>query len=81
MNENDAAKIVMETISELFSVPLSEISKSTTAMDIDGWDSLSHTDLILLLEEKIDKNLPLDKIQECENVGDLVDVVGLTVGA
>lgn len=56
------------------------IERSTSSADIDGWDSLSHSLLILAVEEEFGIDLPLDKTFELQNVGELVDLLE-TVGA
>jgi len=43
-------------------------------MDVDGWDSLTHTELILLIEDEIGRPLQISQVMECENVGDLIEV-------
>lgn len=73
MTESFAAKII-DLIASVFKVPATGITKDTVALDVDGWDSLTHTELILMIEEMIDRQLPLGDVMECENVGDLIEV-------
>lgn len=76
MNESTFNKIV-DIISQHFMVPREAISAETTALDIDGWDSVSHTMLILEIEEQLGVSIPPEKIGKLKNVGDLVDAVDL----
>ena len=45
-------KKIDNIISEIFLIKLEEISDDLTADDIDGWDSLSHMQLISEVEKK-----------------------------
>jgi acyl carrier protein len=54
------------------------ISRSTTAKEINGWDSLSHAVLILNIESEFNIELPLEQTLELDSVGDLVDLISRT---
>jgi acyl carrier protein len=54
---------------------LTSISRSSTANDVPGWDSLSHAILILNIESEFNIELPLEKTLELQNVGDLADLI------
>jgi acyl carrier protein len=56
-------------IREVFADPTLEVDAGTTALDIPGWDSLSHTILILAVEERFD--VRLDPEIEFADVGEL----------
>lgn len=71
---DDFYQKIVSIISSLFNVSADEISSETVAMDVDGWDSLTHTELILLIEEEIGRPLQISQVMECENVGDLIEV-------
>lgn len=65
-----------KVVSDTFRVPPSvPITPATTSADIDGWDSLSHTMLIMNVEEAFGIDLPLEEIIELENLGALAEVV------
>lgn len=65
-----------QVVVETFRVPASVvITPSTNSADIEGWDSLSHTMLIMNVEETFGIDLPLEEIIELENLGALADVV------
>lgn len=65
-------KVVIET----FRVPAGiAINRETTSADIDGWDSLSHSLLIMNVEEAFGIDLPFDRVYELQNVGELADLV------
>jgi acyl carrier protein len=48
-----------------------------TAHEVDRWDSLSHIDMILLVEEAFRIRFRTREIGDLKNVGDLVRVIGI----
>jgi len=58
----------------------STISRSTTASDVKGWDSLSHAMLVLEVEQEFGVDLPLDRTYALANAGELADLVRETLG-
>lgn len=57
---------------ELFNAPALEISEATTARDVAGWDSVSHIDLICMVEDGFGINLTTREVANLANVGDLI---------
>ncbi|HLO25155.1 MAG TPA: acyl carrier protein [Geobacteraceae bacterium] len=51
------------------------ITRKTTADDIDGWDSLSHMNLVAAVELKFNVRFALGELQALRNVGEMVDLV------
>jgi len=66
---------VKEAISILFPSFDGDITENTTASDVDGWDSVSHVQLIFLLEDLTGKSIDLGKSVEVKSVGDLVNLI------
>jgi acyl carrier protein len=67
---------VMQTV---FTVPQGyTVTRETSAVDVGGWDSLSHSLFILAVEDEFGVDLPLDKTYEMQNIGDLVDLISET---
>jgi acyl carrier protein len=48
------------------------IGPATTANDIDGWDSLSHVNLILAIEARFKIRFTQKELMTLKNVGDLL---------
>lgn len=80
MTEDELMKIVASTIEDTFMVDASEVTRETVAIDIPGWDSLSHIILLSNIEEAIGKEIPLEDA-EFENVGDLVNFIHVSLGS
>lgn len=65
------ARIIRDTIG-CGPVP---ITRTTRAMDVRGWDSLSHTMILMNLEDGFGVQLPMDRVLRLATVGDLVDLI------
>lgn len=51
------------------------VTESTTAADIDGWDSLTHISLISAVEDEFDVTFDMRAVQGLKNVGDMADLI------
>ena len=51
------------------------LSPSTTAADIDGWDSVGHLNLIVSIESRMKIKFKTTEIDNLHNVGDLAGVL------
>lgn len=74
MKNEEVMEIVSSAIEDTFMVDASEISRDTVAMDISGWDSLSHTILLSNIEDALDQTLAIDDL-DFNDVGELVDSI------
>ena len=73
------SKDVIDRLADLiratFSQPRAKIDRDTVAEDIPGWDSLSHTILLLSVEEIFGARL--SESVTYANVGELADAIAL----
>ena len=51
------------------------INSSTTAQDVDGWDSLAHIRLIVEIEKSFGLRFSAAEISEVENVGQMTELI------
>lgn len=58
-----------------------QLSRSTTASDVPGWDSLAHVRLILAVEKAFGVKFSAAQVTKLKNVGDLVDLIQSKTGA
>ena len=52
-----------------------DITRETTANDVEDWDSLTHMDLIVSIEGELKIKFALGDLLRLENVGDLLDLI------
>lgn len=76
---NSTLDRVAGVIRETFGVDDIDVMPETVAEDVPGWDSLSHTILILSLEEAFGIELPADT-RGFANLGELVATIDRLVG-
>ena len=51
------------------------VNDSTTANDIDGWDSLEQVNLIVEIENEFGIKFNIKQVDEMKNVGDMVNAI------
>jgi acyl carrier protein len=65
-----------ETLNQIFRMVFDddsiEIAPEMTANDVDGWDSLSHINLITAIESKFNFRFTQKELMKQKNVGDLI---------
>lgn len=62
---------LQDVFREIFDDETLVVTDSTTADDIDGWDSVAHVSLIFAVEERFGVRLPDDQIGDVADVGAL----------
>ena len=51
------------------------LKRTTTAGDVEGWDSLSHVNIIVAIEKEFKIRFDLAELKPLQNVGALLDLV------
>lgn len=64
-----------QVMGRMFNVPPDTITEATRAVDVKGWDSLSHLILLTGLEKKFDVELPAGRAHAAQDVGELVALI------
>lgn len=72
INKNTTFDKVCAVISSELSCAAADLRSSTTAEDVDGWDSLAHARLIMALEDQLNIRFPGEKLFDLDCIGDLV---------
>lgn len=70
---------IIAKVEEIFREELEKedlvLTDETTADDVDGWDSLSHVQLVAAMEEAFGIEFKSREILSWDNVGDLIDCI------
>lgn len=79
MTPQEAFEKVKVVIADTFDHPINQITPATTSLDIDGWDSLQHTILMIRLENQF--GVPMtEEIAESANVGEMAERISRHLG-
>ncbi|QDZ08073.1 acyl carrier protein [Sphingomonas panacisoli] len=77
MEQSRAA--ILETIQgiveSVLGVPGVAMTEDTTAQDVDGWDSLTHVQIIVAIEQHYNIRFSFSEVAQLENAGSLIDAV------
>lgn len=71
---------IEQVIHQTFGDSSVEVNRDTIAEDVPGWDSLSHTIFVLMLEDAFGITLPPDT-NLFANIGELADAIETLVSA
>jgi acyl carrier protein len=75
MDRQEITAKVQDVMCDVFDIDDLHISDSTSADDIDEWDSLSHIRFMITLERLFGFKFLNEEIAELKDVGDLVTVI------
>ena len=70
-DERDALREVIEALGSVAKVP-GPVTMETRILQDLNLDSVAVMDLVMLLEERFDTVIPMDRLAEIETIGDLV---------
>lgn len=70
---------ILKRVEEIFREELAQsdivLTDETTAEDVEGWDSLSHVQLVAVMEDAFGIEFSSREILSWDNVGDLIDSI------
>ena len=66
---------ISDIIRDVTQNPTATITETSTASDIEGWDSLSHIYIIAEIEDAFDIRMTAQEGGNARNVGDLLRIV------
>ena len=75
MTRDSVLEIIIKICKDVFENEHLTITDSTSANDIDEWDSLAHLSLVTEIMKAFSVQLTLDDINTCTNIGELADAV------
>jgi len=62
-------------IADFFGADEHALTRESSAADVDGWDSIGHTMLILDIERAFDIQLTDQAAAQVNNIGELADLI------
>lgn len=75
MDRETLRNTLSEIFSETFNSPGLVATDELTAANVDGWDSVTHIDMICNVEDKLGITFNTGDIARLANVGQLIDVI------
>ena len=70
---------IFKQLTEIFEDVIDEgtivLAESTTSGDVEGWDSLTHIQLIVAIEKRFGVRFTSDELMSWKNVGEMVDCI------
>lgn len=80
MNREEVFSKVADICKSVFEDDNLQVSESTTAEDIEAWDSLTHLTLVSELEEAFEVSFTLEEVTGKKNLGELVTALMNHIG-
>lgn len=75
MERNEYLEKINEIAKDVFDNDDVVITEASTADDVDGWDSLTHLELMTELEAEYRIKFTMSEIQNLADVGELIDCI------
>jgi len=73
MDKTTALRQVEEIFRDILDDDEIVLTPETTADDVEGWDSLSHIQLIVAIEKRFKIKFTAREIMSWQNVGEMID--------
>lgn len=75
MSREEIYKELDEVFQDVFDDEDIHVEDSTTADDIEDWDSLEHINLVVAIENKFGIKFNMNEVTSLKNVGEMVDII------
>lgn len=75
MTEQEIYDKLNEVFQDIFDDDSITVSASTTADDIEDWDSLEHIRLIAAVERRFGVRFKMGEVSSMKNVGEMVSII------
>ena len=76
MNKTEIFEKLNEIFRDVFDDESITVTESTTAADIEDWDSLSHIMLLSAIEDEFGIKFDMKAVQGLKNVGAMAELIG-----
>lgn len=75
MNREEIYARLAKSFETVFGASPATLNDQTTARDVEGWDSVSHIDMICEIEDGFGITFTTGEVAGLENVGQLVNLI------
>ncbi len=75
MEQTETIHMLDEVFQKVLDDPSIKLTASTTAEDVEGWDSLNHIIIIVEIERRFGIKFQAAEMEELKNVGELADLI------
>lgn len=75
MKREEVYERLNKVFREVFDDETIELEDTTTADDIEDWDSFEHINLVVAVENEFSFKIPMGKVITMKNVGEMVDII------
>ena len=75
MNTNEIIPRLNEVFRDVFGDSSISVTTSTTADDIDDWDSIEHINLIGAVEAEFGMRFKMREVSGMKNVGEMINII------
>ena len=72
---NDIYERLNRVFREVFNDDTITVNASTTAADIDDWDSLTHIQLIAAVEDEFGVKFSMKQVSSIKNEGEMAEII------
>ena len=81
MTDSEILERVNDIVRDVLAIDNLSLQSSTTASDVDGWDSLTHVQIIVAIEKAFNIRFRTGEMTGIADVGDLVSRIARRVNA
>lgn len=75
MSRDEVFAALDEVFQDEFDDNTLHVTDTTTADDIEDWDSLEHINLVVAVERRFDIKFTMGEVTGMKNVGEMVDII------
>ena len=75
MNRLEINQTLNRIFADVFDDPSLTVNDSTSALDIEDWDSLSQITLVSAIEDEFNIQFNLEEVNTFKNVGEMMDCI------
>jgi acyl carrier protein len=72
MDKNQILSAVQDIMRDILDEPSINLTETTTASDVEGWDSLTHIHLVVAIEKHFKIKFTSKEILSWQNVGEMI---------